>query len=434
MENEEKIIDKDIHLRSDQVQEILEMIPNWMIRWGNTLILCLIMITLFFSWVIKYPDKINSTALITTSVPPEKLYSKTNGKIEVLLVDNNQQISKREIIAIVESSANYSDILLLRHLLDTIRVNYNNFYFPIEQLPNLTLGPIDSDYALFETSYTNYLLNKNLQPFSNAILAGEQSIIEATNRLNNLIIEKKINEQELELMKKDLVRFKSLLEKGVIAEQEFEIKSLTLLKAQRENKSISSSISQLRELVSTSNSSFNSTQIEKVMTENQLLKNTIQAFVQLKKSVKNWELLYAFAPSVSGKVSFSSFLTRNQSIKEGELIFTIIPNDAKSYIAKVKAPFQNSGKIKIGQKVNIKLENYPSQEFGTLGGIINSLSLVPDVDNNYLIEVKLPKKLVSSYGKEIFFKQEMIGTAEIITEDLRLIERFFYQLKNVFVN
>ena len=37
-----------------------------------------------------------------------------------------------------------------------------------------------------------------------------------------------------------------------------------------------------------------------------------------------------------------------------------------------------------------------------------------------------------AYDKEIEFKQEMRGTAEIITEDLRLIERFFYQLKDVF--
>ncbi|NVK09480.1 MAG: HlyD family secretion protein, partial [Tenacibaculum sp.] len=34
-------------------------------------------------------------------------------------------------------------------------------------------------------------------------------------------------------------------------------------------------------------------------------------------------------------------------------------------------------------------------------------------------------------GKKIDFKQEMQGTADIVTEDLRLIERFFYQLKNI---
>ncbi len=60
------------------------------------------------------------------------------------------------------------------------------------------------------------------------------------------------------------------------------------------------------------------------------------------------------------------------------------------------------------------------------------MSLIPDKEGLYLIDVKLPKRLITSYNKEIDFKQEMRGTAEIITEDLRLIERFFYQLINIF--
>ncbi len=54
---------------------------------------------------------------------------------------------------------------------------------------------------------------------------------------------------------------------------------------------------------------------------------------------------------------------------------------------------------------------------------------MPDINGLYVIDVELPKVLVTSYGKTIDFKQEMRGSAEIITEDLRLIERFFYQFK-----
>ena len=56
---------------------------------------------------------------------------------------------------------------------------------------------------------------------------------------------------------------------------------------------------------------------------------------------------------------------------------------------------------------------------------------MPDKDGFYLIDVSLPELLVTSYNKEIEFKQEMRGVAEIITEDLRLIERFFYQFKEL---
>ena len=46
--------------------------------------------------------------------------------------------------------------------------------------------------------------------------------------------------------------------------------------------------------------------------------------------------------------------------------------------------------------------------------------------------MSLPNILITTHDKEIEFKQEMQGVAEIITEDLRLIERVFYQFKEIF--
>ena len=103
-----------------------------------------------------------------------------------------------------------------------------------------------------------------------------------------------------------------------------------------------------------------------------------------------------------------------------------------NFIGKVKAPALNSGKIKIGQRVNIRLANFPDREFGVLEGKIQNISLVPDKDGNLLIDVALPNGLRTSYNKQIVFHQEMKGSAEIETEDLRLIERILYQFKSIF--
>lgn len=65
-------------------------------------------------------------------------------------------------------------------------------------------------------------------------------------------------------------------------------------------------------------------------------------------------------------------------------------------------------------------------------GTIKNISLTPDKDGNLLIDVVLPKGLVTSYHKNIPFQQEMKGTADIVTEDLQLIERLLYQFREVF--
>jgi mRNA-degrading endonuclease HigB of HigAB toxin-antitoxin module len=57
--------------------------------------------------------------------------------------------------------------------------------------------------------------------------------------------------------------------------------------------------------------------------------------------------------------------------------------------------------------------------------------MTPDHEGNWHLQLSFPEGLKTTYNKNIFLQQEMSGTAEVITEDLRLIERFFYPFKKV---
>lgn len=423
---------EDIELRSEEVQEILTKVPHWMIRWGNVLFLALILMLLFISWFVKYPDIILSEAIITTQIPPHKEYANITGSLDAILVKDTEEVHSNQPLAIIENTANYKDVYKLKSVMDTISVNNKSFNFPIDSLPVLFLGDIESQYALFENSYIQYQLNIELEPFSNEALANTYSISELNRRLRSLQSQKEINQTELDFKHKDLDRNKHLFEKGVISAQDYENKQLEYAQAERNYKNFESSISQIREGISNAHMTSKGTEINRVKEEMTLLKNVIQSFHQLKKVIKDWEFKYVLKSNINGKVAFLNYWNINQTVNQGDLVFTIIPKENSSYIAKLKTPAQNSGKIKIGQRVNVKLENYPDTEFGVLNGKIKNVSLIPDKEGFYLIDVKLPKKLITSYNKEINFKQEMRGSAEIITEDLRLIERFFYQLINIF--
>jgi len=425
-------IQDNIQIRSEEVQEILSYVPNWMIRYGNTLVFLILLLLLTISWFVKYPDVITAEVVVTTKIPPEKIYAKSTGRIESILINNNSQITKNTIIGVIENSGNYKDIFLLKSILDTIYVDKLNFRFPIDELPFLILGDIAMDFALFETSYSEYVLNKKLQPYSSEFSANNLSLAEIRNRLVILKSQKELNEKELEFNKKDLDRNKILFDKGIIAAQDYERKQLEFIQAKRTLKNMSASISQLNEAIGTSKNTVKSSEIRKTQDDTRLLKKVIQSFYQLKKSVKDWELRYALKSSIAGKVSYLSFWNENQTVNIGDLVFTIIPSTSLGYIGKIKAPIQNAGKIKVGQKVNIRLAQYPDTEFGMLKGTVENISLFPDKLGNYLVDVTLDEELITSYNKKIEFQQEMSGKAEIITEDLRLIERFFYQMKNVF--
>lgn len=423
---------EEIELRSEQVQDILSYVPHWMIRYGNLLFLSLIVLFFSLSWLIKYPDVINTEALLTTQIPSEKLIAQSTGKLETILIKDNDLVIKNSPFAIIENTSNFEDVYKLKDIIDTIKVNTKSFTFPIDELPVLFLGDIDTQYALFENNYIQYTLNKDLQPFSNEALANKNTVSELHRRLKSSKDQLALNQSQLVLKKKDLNRSKSLFKNGTIARLEYENKQVEFLQAEQNLKSFESSISQIREAISNANKSSKGTEINRTKEEMMLLKSVIQSFNQLKKAIKNWETQYVLKSNINGKVAFSNYWRTNETVNQGDLIFTIIPTENSTYIAKLKTPATNSGKLKVGQTVNIKLENYPEAEFGTLQAKVNHITLVPNEEGFYLILAQLPKNLITSYKKQIDFKQEMRGSAEIITEDLRLAERFFSQIKDIF--
>ena len=118
-----------------------------------------------------------------------------------------------------------------------------------------------------------------------------------------------------------------------------------------------------------------------------------------------------------------------------EPVFTIVPNEGTDkIIGRAALPAQGSGKVRDSLAVNISLDGYPDEEFGILKARVKSISPVPQEDQTYLVEVELPDTLVTTYNKLIPFQQEMLGQANIVTEDRRILERIFDKLISIFKN
>jgi multidrug resistance efflux pump len=421
----------NIELRSEEVQEILTRVPHWMIRWGNVLFLALILLILAISWFVKYPDIIPAEAIITTEIPPQKEYAFSTGNFEAILIEDNQIVNRNQVLAVLENTANFRDVYALKSVLDGIQVNNRSFVYPLDSLPLLFLGDIEAQFALFENTYIQYKLNKELDPYANEDLANRVSIAELNRRLSSLESQRDINKTELEFARQNLKRQKNLFEKGVISAQDYENTQMQFAQTQRNYQNFETSISQIREAISNAKSTSKGAEINRIKEEMTLLKNVIQSLNQLKKAIIDWERLYVLKSNIDGRVSFLNYWNTNQTVNQGDLVFTIIPDANSAFIAKLKTPGQNSGKIKIGQEVNLNLENYPEAEFGVLKGQVSRISVLPDEEGFYMVDVELPETLRTSYNKEIVFKQEMRAAAEIITEDLRLVERFFYQFREL---
>ena len=429
MEAKKDILD-NIELRSESVQDILTRPPHWMIRWGNTIIFIILLMILLMSYFIKYPEFVPAPIIVTSQNPPEKLLSRTNSKIEKIFIKDHQEVKKGDVLMILQSTANYSDVLKLKKIVDSISPN-QIFNFPLSETSKFKLGDLQSDYNSFAKAFQDERLFSRLKPYAPEDIATSQSLSESRGRIATLQQQLNLENAKFDLTKKNYERSQQLFNQGVIAKMELENERIKYLQAQQNVKSIMLSISQLEESLNNLNKTKSGVAINSEKDKINYSSQTLQLFEQLRKSLKQWEQNYLIISSTNGTVSFQQFLGENQFVKTDEAILSILPTNKEALVGRMSIPSINSGKVISGQKVLIKLDNYRYQEFGIVEGRVQNISLTPDDNGNYYVDVILPKGLRTSYNKTLTFDKELKGNAEIVTQDLRLIERFFYQIRKL---
>jgi len=429
LETNKDILD-NLELRSESVQDILSQPPNWMIRWGNTLVLGILGMVLLMSYFIKYPEFVPAPIIVTSQNPPEKLEARINSKIEKILVKNQQEVKKNDILMILQSTANYQDVLRLKKLVDSISPN-QIFSFPVNETSALKLGELQSDYNTFAKAFQDEKLYAKLQPYAPENIAANQGLSEYSSRIATLKQQLSLENAKFDLSKKNFSRSQSLFDQGVISKMELENEKIKYLQAEQNLKIINISLSQMQEGISTFNKTKSGASISAQKDKSNYASQTLQMFEQLRKSLKQWEQSYLLISSTDGVVSFQQFWGENQFIKTNDVILSILPTDKMAVVGRMQVPSTNSGKIVPGEKVLIKLDNYRFQEYGIVEGKVQNISLAPDEKGNYYVDVILPNGLKTSYNKTLPLDKELKGNAEIVTEDLRLIERFFYQIRKL---
>lgn len=418
-------------IKSEELKEIVTAIPHWILRRGNTLVLIIIIISIVLSYFIKYPETIESEAIITTLDPPQMLYTNISGKIDHIFVENNDLVKNLQPLALIENSADYNNVRLLQKTINNFNINIDNIYFPIDQLPILMLGEIDECYSYFENSYIKYELLKKHKDFDIKYESNLIELSEKQRKLSNLKLKQQIDYAELELKREDLNRYSTLFEKGIVSKQQYEQKQIDFMKVDKECKITSLEISEIKNEINLSNKNVKLSDIDKIRIEKKLTKDVIQNYNKLKICINDWEKKYLLQSSTDGKISFLKYYKENEFIKKNELFVSIIPQGGFKPIAKLRTPVINSGKIKIGQRVIISLKNFPYLEYGMLRGTVSNISLIPDDDDKYLVDVEINPDLLTTYDIKLPLQHEMIGEAIIITKDLRLIERLLNNFKHL---
>ena len=427
--------ENNIELRSEEFQEVLGSVPHWILRWGITVLAFIVVLLLIGSAIIKYPDVIPARIVLTGSTPPAIVVAHASGKIKQLFVNDNQEIKTGGYLAVIDNPAKTEDILLLKNYLSEFNVSNSEFQIPNIQLStfNFQLGnlqPLYSSFSIVLFEYSEYL---RLMYYPQKIEITKERIIQYEKQYQNLLNQQKIISEQSELAFNQYRRDSLLYERKTISNEEIEQSRSRYLQNRLTDENMLSSLRNMQIQVAQLKESLLDMRQQDTEKLNNLQSQLNSYISQLKTEIQAWELNYVLKAPVDGVITFTNYWTINQNVNAGEEVFTVIP-DHYEVIGKALLPVARSGKVKTGQKVNIRLENFPDNEYGILRGQVVSISLVPSQTNQvltYSVEINLHDGLITTYRKELPFLPNMQGQAEIITEDISLIERFILPIKKI---
>lgn len=411
--------------RSEEVQDIIERMPTRWCAWVALIVSILMSMLIGLSFLISYPDTVDGEVSITGAKAPLRLVSRSNGRLH-LLKEPNQTISQNATIAYIESGASYNDVQLLKAYLERS---------PKPLPSNLKLGELGGSYNSYLIAVEHWerlMKSDRYKTMRKSIEAQIQSNKDVVQQLSNSLAFK---EKVLYNLQKAMERDSILASKKVVSKSELEQTQNSLLTQAEAEASLRSSQLMKQAEIKTSQIEIARSHIEE---DEQLEAAYIDMMAKrnlLQTELRLWEEKYVIKAPTNGKLDYLGFWRENLMVKEGVELFTILPQHGE-IMGEAYIPAIGAGKVKVGQLVNIKLNDYPYDEFGLLCGKVVSISpLMNKVQMNnavvetYLVRIAFPQGVTTNFDHKLSLNFESKGTAEIVTKPKRLIERLFDNLK-----
>lgn len=422
-----------IEFRSEEVREIMGTIPHWTIRSGSGYLFVILIMVLTGSWFIRYPDVIKAPVLLTTEIPPANIVAGSPGYL-TLWVKDSAIVKEGEYLGYINNNVrDVKSVVAFKDQLEIFREQfYKNPSIISEYRPNkgLSLGELQEYYTVFLRAIEDYQFTVRQKSYQQQIALLQQQASNYRSLGEQAVEQNSILLKDLHLSEEQFSRDSGLYQNKVISTADFEQSKRKLLLDQRNYKGALSAITSNNIQVNELEKRIQDLGLEEQKEHKNLLSAIEAAMNQLGERLKAWDQTYMIRAPFSGQAAFFKYWSDHQYAKAGEEILSVIPGNDQ-YFARAQVEVAGSGKIKVNQTVHIKLDNFPFQEYGVISGRVKGISLLPK-ENKYTLIIELPRGLMTNYGRKLAFKQEMSGQAEIITENLRLTERFFYGVRKIF--
>lgn len=412
---------------SDDMQDIISYKPKWFVRNSNYLLLTMLVFIFAATWFIKFPSVTKASARLVSLKPQLPVISKVNGKLIKLFVNNEDKVQKEQIIAFIESSGNHEEIISLHKWivtsLDSLKQSDIGILINTESPKYYHLGEVQTYYQDFQNQ-----LELTKQVYGNGYFQIKKSILQKDlNLLSKIKIssehQKVLIKNDIYLDSTELIVYEKLAKEKVIAPIELNQYKSKLYNTKQKLEQANAQVSNIdlgkqgkyQELID----------ISKQITD--LKQSFISTLINLKIQVELWLQKYVIKAHEYGRINFYSNISVNEFVNKDQVLFYILPEQTDFY-AELYSGQSGFGKIELSQKIILRLEGYPSSDFGFLEGRVSYISSVPNANDSFMIKGELVNGLVTNLKRRVYFRNDLVAKADIISEDSRLISKIISHL------
>lgn len=353
MDNPDKI--PSIELRSHEVKEILSRPPHSLVRWGTSLIGAIIILFFAASFFFCYPDVVTSSVTITTQNPPAWVMARSTGKLAELYRKDHEAVNKGSIIAVMENPARTKDVLELKKWMAK-HASADSVLLQAEPPAGLKLGMVQSAYSVWLKALTDYKNFLSLALYDHKIGAAQRQLKEYDTYLSHLQNQISMSRKNIALVEKDYKREMQLFDKGLSSQATLEESGRTLVSARQNTEQLLTGLSSARIEKARLSGTLAELMLQQQQEERQLRTRLQTALEDVWVAVRNWEQAYLLTAPCKGILSYNEVWDENQNIESGEKVFSVVSSAPGRIIGRVRIPANGSGKVKAGQRVNIKVD------------------------------------------------------------------------------
>jgi len=419
---------------SADVREFMGRPPHWLLQSGTTMLATVLTLLLILSVVIKYPDTITARLTVSGTQPVVEVVARQSGHLESLRIHEKQRVAKGEVLAVIQSPARSATALALVEKLNRLapEVTGESTNFSIAFTPEEGLGKLQDVYADFLGAFGQLrsVIADDYAQKAGVLLRNQLEGKQA--QIATLRMQQENSRRELELAREKYDRMKVLHKRDSISTAQLQEQEMAMLAQMRAD----GTAQKLR-----TDAEIEAARMEKEMRDLEherrealrLAREKVRVSLnKLRGELDVWEADYVLRAPADGLVAFYDFWSDQQYVTAGRQVFLIVPETTR-LVGRIPVSQGGTGKIKPGQIVRIRFDDFPYKEFGIVTGRVQSVSMVAREGAN-LVLVDIPYPMVTSFKRRIQFKQDMAGEASVVTEDIRLLGRVLYEIRRAFVN